>query len=78
MSAAASTPAFTDAEAAELRGAYGRFIGLADAARELDISRRTLDRAIRAGDIKMYKVGRARAYRLRTDDVLGLMKAVAP
>lgn len=73
MGASLSAPALTD----ELVELYGRFVSFPQAVEITTVSRRTLERLIEAGDLPVYRIGRARTYRLRTEDVAGLIQRVA-
>ena len=62
---------------AEYREKYPPLLTIAQTEEVTGLSRRTLWRLNDAGDLTIYRVGRTRAYRLRLDDVLGLLKPVA-
>ena len=59
---------------AEYREKYSPLLTIAQTEEVTGLSRRTLWRLNDAGDLTIYRVGRTRAYRLRLDDVLGLLK----
>ncbi len=55
----------------------GTFCTYPEAASLLDVSVRTLRRETERGKLPLYRVGSARALRLRTADVLALVERVA-
>lgn len=62
---------------ASLRDKYPTLLTIAQSEEVTGLSRRTLWRMNNAGELTIYRVGRTRAYRLRLDDVLALLKPVA-
>lgn len=72
------TPAaFSQQEMDELLHTYGRFVSYPVAAELTGVSERTLKRLTARGDLPCFTVGRTRTYRLKTTDVVGLMRQVA-
>lgn len=69
--------AYTDDELADLLALHGKFIGYPVAAELTGASIRTLKRLTKSGELPMYTVGRTRTYRLKTADVVALMRQVA-
>nr|NLI50463.1 helix-turn-helix domain-containing protein [Propionibacterium sp.] len=69
--------AYTDQELNELLATYGKFVSYPVAAELTGASERTLKRLTARGDLPCYTVGRTRTYRLKTTDVVGLMRQVA-
>lgn len=69
--------AFTDQELAHALETYGMFVGYPEAAELTGVSVRTLKRLTARGELPMYSVGRTRTYRLRTADVVALVRQVA-
>lgn len=61
---------------ASFRADYPAMIAYGQAAEILGVSQRTLKR-MPADELPVYRVGSARAYRLRLDDVLNLLTPVA-
>lgn len=53
------------------------FISFTKAAELTTLSRRSLEREVEGGRLACYRIGRARAFRLRTADVLALVERVA-
>lgn len=68
---------FTDEERAEILNTYGPSITKAQAGVITGTSERTIGRLVDAGQLKLYKVGCARALRLKTTDVLDVLEQVA-
>ncbi len=64
-------------ELLELAETYPSMIGYPEAAKLTGSSVRTLKRLTDVGDLPCYRVGRARVLRLRTLDVLALVRRVA-
>ena len=60
-----------------VRDQYPNLVTYPQAEEILNTSVRTLKRLAATGELPVYRVGRTRAYRLRLDDVLGLLKPVA-
>lgn len=67
----------TPPELAAVAEQLGTFATYQQAAEMLGTSVRTLRRATEAGELPLYRVGRARVLRLRTADVLALVERVA-
>ena len=65
---------FTDEERAEIIKTYGPAITRIQAGKITGTSERTIGRLIDAGQLKLYRVGCARALRLKTTDVLDIMQ----
>lgn len=64
--------------AAELEAAlaeYGPTVTIPDAAALVGVSERTLRRAVASGELRQYKFGRSRTYRVRTEDLFNLLVA---
>lgn len=61
----------------DIREQYPNLVTFPQAETILNTSVRTLKRLAATGELPVYRVGRTRAYRLRLDDVLGLLKPVA-
>jgi len=64
-------------ELASLATEFGQFVTYTQAAGITTASVRTLKRLTSAGDLPCYRIGRARALRLRTADVVALIERVA-
>lgn len=56
---------------------YGRYVSYPQAAEITSSSVRTLNRLTAAGELPMFQVGRSRTYRLKTTDVLALIRRAA-
>lgn len=69
--------AYTEQELEDLLALHGRFVGYPVAAELTGASIRTLKRLTKNGELPMYTVGRTRTYRLKTADVVALMRRVA-
>ena len=65
------------AELQSLVDEHGVFITYPHAAELVGVNPRTLKRLTQAGELRCYKVGSARALRVRTADVLALVEQVA-
>lgn len=59
------------------RKTYGSFVSYTTASELLAVSPRTLKRLTDDGQLPVFTVGRSRTYRLRIEDVVGLMRRVA-
>ncbi|MDU5025244.1 MAG: hypothetical protein E6261_03995 [Cutibacterium avidum] len=68
---------FPDEDRAEILKTYGPAITRIQAGKITGTSERTIGRLIDAGQLKLYKVGCARALRLKTTDVLDVLEQVA-
>lgn len=66
----------TPEELAAIVAKYGRFISYPQAAEITTCSVRTLKRLTAAGDLPVYRIGRARVLRLKTADVVALVVRV--
>lgn len=56
---------------------HGLFLTYPAAAKLIGVNPRTLKRLTQSGELACYKVGSARALRVRTADVFGLVERVA-
>ncbi|MDO5681237.1 MAG: hypothetical protein Q4G46_00210 [Propionibacteriaceae bacterium] len=56
---------------------YGTYVSKPKAAEIACCSVRTINRSIEAGDLPLYRVGRTRTYRVKTEDVVNLLTRVA-
>ena len=56
-------------DVAELIGSYGRFVSYPQAAEITSLSVRSLKRETAAGNLPCYRLGSARVYRLKVEDV---------
>jgi excisionase family DNA binding protein len=54
---------------------YGPSVTIPDAAVLVGVSERTLRRAVASGELRQYKFGRSRTYRVRTEDLFNLLVA---
>jgi excisionase family DNA binding protein len=64
--------------AAELEAAlaeYGPSVTIPDAAVLVGVSERTVRRAVASGELRQFKFGRSRTYRVRTEDLFNLLIA---
>ena len=64
-------------DVAELIGSYGRFVSYPQAAEITSLSVRSLKRETAAGNLPRYRLGSARVYRLKVEDVAALIQRVA-
>lgn len=64
-------------DVAELVGNYGRFVSYPQAAEITSLSVRSLKRETAAGNLPCYRLGSARVFRLKTEDVAALIQRVA-
>lgn len=65
-----------DLESALVAG-YGNLVSFPQAAKITSTSVRTMKRLAERGEIRVYRIGRTRVYRLRTADVAQLLQRVA-
>jgi len=65
------------AERATILEQFGRFVTYPQAAELTSASVRTLKRLTASGELPAYAIGRTRTLRLRTEDVLNLVRRVA-
>lgn len=64
-------------DVAELVGNYGRFVSYPQAAEITSLSVRSLKRETAAGNLPCYRLGSARVFRVKTEDVAALIQRVA-
>ena len=62
------------AEVARLTETYGRYLTYPDLAEYTGSSVRTLQRLEMAGELRVYRVGSARSYRIWAEDAAALMR----
>ena len=61
----------------ELIGSYGRFVSYPQAAEITSLRVRSLKRETAAGNLRCHRLGSARVFRLKTEDVATLIQRVA-
>lgn len=62
---------------AEAMEQYGRFMSLSDACAFLMVSSRTMKRLVAAGELSMFTIGSRRTFRVKTEQVVSLIREVA-
>lgn len=60
-----------------VREKYGNFVTYPQAEEITSVSVRTLKRLTAEGQLPIYTAGRSRTYRIKIEDVVGLMRRVA-
>lgn len=63
-------------ELAALVEKHGTYVGFPTAAEITTLSVRTLKRLVERGDLPAYRVGRTRAYRLKTADLAAMFERI--